>query len=246
MDELLTEKTDLTGLENGQSDIEAKVDAVKTDTESIETKSDTIISDIGDLQSDTTIIKSDSAKSKASTDYIVDLATGGLGTTTGSLAYGVAEIDRHLHSYARFFEAASSPSGETHIADELGYGAGPFQINAGDNDFGAWVQVVGSSDTPFAPGQEFYDFHELQIEGTGKTSTYIIQISFGETGDQGIASKTYSTRPYTPQTNQIDSSSILTQAKRQPVGAKVWMRCKCRGETSGTLDFVIGFHEYEG
>ena len=87
MDELLTEKTDLTGLENGQSDIETKVDAVKVDTVAIESKSDTIISDIGDLQSDTTIIKSDSAKSKASTDYITDLATGGLGTTTGSLAY---------------------------------------------------------------------------------------------------------------------------------------------------------------
>jgi len=260
MDELLTEKTDLTGLENGQSDIETKVDAVKVDTVSIETKvdavkgdteaidgkSDTIISDIGDLQSDTTIIKSDSAKSKASTDYITDLATGGLGTTTGSLAYGVAEIDRHLHSYERWYGAANSPSGETHVADELGSDAGAFILTAGDIAFGPWVQILGSGDTPFAPGQEFYDPHRLSVESATGSDTFIIQISFGDSGDGGIVSKTYSTVPFIPATNQIDSWPLTIQAKRQPVGTKAWARCKRNTQNGGTIGIYPGIHEYEG
>lgn len=222
------------------------MDDLTSDLGIINIKIDNIQTDIANLQSDMTIVKSDSAKSKDSTDYIRDEATGGLGTTIDSLAYGVAEIERHLHSYGRWFEKASSPNGEIHVADELGYGAGSFQINAGNNDFGSWVQIIGNDDTPFAPGQEYFDLNAIQFESTQRTSTYIIQISFGETGDQGIASKTYTTRPYTPQTNQIDSDSLRIQTKRHAAGTKVWARCKCVGEISGTINFYLGFHEYEG
>ena len=233
--------------------IEGKVDLVQADTTQIDGKCDTITADISGvdgkidaLQSDTTIIKSDSAKSKAGTDYIVDLATGGLGTTTDSLAYGVAEIERHLHSYERWYGAANSPSAPTHVADELGSDAGAFVLTAGNNDFGLWVQVLGSGDTPFAPGQEFYDLHRLSVESATGSDTFIIQISFGDSGAAGIASKTYSTVPFIPATNQIDSWPLTIQVKRQPSGTKVWARCKRNLQNGGTVGIYPGIHEYEG
>jgi hypothetical protein len=216
-----------------------KIDDVQTDITTIDSK-------IDNLQSDTTIIKSDSAKTKENTNKISEVEVGGLGDKQDSLAYRVAENERHNHSYARWYGKAITPNGEIHVADELGYDAGAFQLNAGNNDFGAWVQVMGSSDTPFAPGQVYFDFDEFQIENTQRTNTYVLQISFGETGDQGIASKTYSTKPYTPQTNQVDSDSITIKSKRHIAGTKVWVRCKCITQISGTINLYIGFHEYEG
>lgn len=223
---------------DGQTDIEAKVDRLEVQNASI------ILFCTG-IQSDTTILKSDTSTIIDDTKYIINTDTGGLlAATKGSISYYVAELDRHAHSYERFFELANTPSGELHVADELGSGNGPFQLSCGSNVFGSWVQIFGSNDTPFIAGMALYDFHEVQIEEAQRADTYILQISFGETGDQGITNGTYSTRPYTPQSTLIDSSSLLTQARRQTAGTKVWMRGMVRG-LAGTISIYPGFHEYE-
>ena len=77
--------------------------------------------------------------------------------------YGIFEIERHFHSYERWYEAAASPSGETHIADRIGSGSGAFQIDAGNDDWGLWVQVLGSSDTPADTGKVKYVFRDFPL-----------------------------------------------------------------------------------
>lgn len=201
--------------------------------------------DLDSLKSDSEILKANTGKTKDDTDYFVGKATGGLGTVRDSVGYKLAEIDRHIHSYWRWYGKLAVPAGGR-VAAEFGSEDSPFTITAGGDDFGPWVQIADVNDTPFAPGQEFFDIHKLHIESADGSSTYAIQISFGETGDGGIASKTYSTEPLTPQTNQIDSGPIDTGCKRQPVGTKVWTRCKRRGQTGGDILFYYGFHEYEG
>ena len=86
---------------------------------------------------------------------IDDLATAGLLGVVNSLAYRVHEIERHLHSGARWFETAAVPDGEVHVADSIGSGAGAFQIDAGNDTWGAWVQVLGSEDTPTVAGKAY-------------------------------------------------------------------------------------------
>lgn len=211
----------------------------------VESDLDVIDAKIDSVKSDTVLIKDDTAKSKASTDYIKDLSTPGLVSTTGSLAYTTAEIDRHLHSYWRWYGKLAVPAGGK-VAAEFGQEDSAFTITAGDNAFGAWVQIADINDTPFAVGQDFFDIHKIHIESATGSSTYCIQISFGETGDAGISSKTYSTIPLTPASNIIDSGPIKTGGKRQTAGTKVWARCKRRDQNGGSIDFYYGFHEYEG
>jgi hypothetical protein len=249
---LTDSKVDISGLETDTSNLLAGQDDIKTQNGIIKTQNDVINSKNNDLLAGQDEIKAQNDRLEVQgadiiddTMRIADYDAEGLAAAPGSIAYTTAEIDRHVHSYARFFELAASPAAPTHVADELGYGSGPFQLSCGNNVFGSWVQVFGSSDTPFISGMAFFDFHEIQVADAQRADTYILQISFGETGDQGITNGTYSTRPYTPQSILIDSSSLLTQAKRQATGTKVWMRGMVRG-LAGTIDLYPGFHEYEG
>jgi len=172
-------------------------------------------------------------------------AADGLEGVVNSLAYKVAEIERHLHSGARWFESAATPDGEVHVADRIGSGGGAFQIDAGDNDWGSWIQILGSEDTPVGSGNAYFDPHQFIVEGAERAATYFIQITRGASGADGLAAGTYSEFVYSA-TVQKDTSIIDVQTGRAPSGSKLWARCMCPGQNTATLDFYIGIHEYEG
>lgn len=174
-------------------------------------------------------------------------ATDGLTGTVNSLAYRIHKVERHLHSFGRFFESAAVPSGETHVADEIGSGGGAWRIDAGNDDWGAWVQVLGSSDTPAIVGNVRFDLHLIQVESTERNETYFIQIAFGASGAAGLAAGTYSDLPpFIPASNQIDSGPVTIQMQGTVAGTKAWARTKCPGQNTAWIDFYIGIHEYEG
>ena len=117
-----------------------------------------------DAETNFSAIESDLSDVQTEVNKITETATLGLGETYNSLAYRVAEIERHLHSGARWYEKATTPSGETHVADRIGVGAGAFQIDAGNDDWGSWVQILGSSDTPAEVGKAYFDPHQFIVE----------------------------------------------------------------------------------
>lgn len=172
-------------------------------------------------------------------------AVDGLLGIPNSLAYKVAEIERHLHSGARWFETAAVPDGETHVADRIGSGNGAFQVDAGNDAWGSWLQILGSDDTPVNAGKVYFDPHQFIVEDTERASTYFIQITRGTSGDAGYAAGTYSEFVYGASV-QKETGIIPVQTGRAPVGSKLWVRCMCPGQNTGTIDFYFGVHEYEG
>ena len=179
-------------------------------------------------------------------DKIDSHSTLGLEGVSNSLAYRVHEIERHLHSGGRWFEAAAVPAGETHVADSVGDGAGAFQIDAGNDTWGEWVQILGSSDTPVDSGKVYFDPHVMIVEDTERAATYFLQLARGDSGAAGLAAGTYSDLPPYIATVQKETGAVIVQTGRAPAGSKVWARCKCPGQNTGTLDFYFGLHEYEG
>lgn len=168
-------------------------------------------------------------------------ASDGLGGVNNSIAYRVGEIERHLHSYERWFETATAPDAELHVADAIGDGSGAFRVDAGNDDWGSWVQMLGSSDTSLR-----YDLHRLMIEATERNETYFVQFAFGASGAAAYAAGAYTETVYTPASNQIEESPVQIQMRRQTGGTKGWARCKCPGQNTATLDFYPGLHSYEG
>ena len=173
-------------------------------------------------------------------------ATLGLTGVHNSLAYRVMEIERHLHSYSRWYGLAASPSGETHRADTAGAAAGVFQIDAGSSAWGAWLQILGSSDTPATAGNVYFDLHQLLITAAEKSFPYVMQVAFGETAAGALTAGTYTETMFAPASNLVDAGPVELHSRRHAVGTKVWARCICPGQATATLDFYFGMHEYEG
>ena len=184
---------------------------------------------------------------KDQTDRIDNLTTLGLSGTHDSLAYRTGEIERHFHSYERWFEEAGTPTA-THKADRIGTvgAADAFQIDAGNDTWGSWVQILGSEDTPAVAGNLHYDFHRLAITATERNDTYYLQIGFGESGAAALAANSYTAAIFKPVSNQIDSAPVTVQSRRQDAGTLAWARCMCPGQNTATIDFYFGLHEYEG
>lgn len=190
-------------------------------------------------------LEATAAAIQAGTDEIDGAAVAGLAGVTNSLAYRVHEIERHLHSGARWFGAAVSPNGETHVADRLGVGVNAFQIDAGNNTWGTWVQVLGSGDTPADAGKVYFDPHLIIVSASERAAVYFVQFTRGASGEAGLAAGTY-TELALDLTSKAGGTIIPVQTGRAPAGALLWARCLCPGQNTGTMNFFLGIHEYEG
>jgi len=179
-------------------------------------------------------------------DKIDAVATQGLNGVHGSLAYELAEVEYHFHHYSRWFELASVPAAETHRADAAGLGAGAFQIDAGNNTWGSWVQILGSSDTPVATGSAYFDMHEILVTATEKNFLYVLQIGFGASGAAALTAGDYIEEVFLPAAAFVDSGPVGIHSIRIATGTKAWARCLCDGQDTGTFNFLFGIHEYEG
>jgi len=159
----------------------------------------------------------------------------------------VTEIKKHHHNVEDWFGLAAVPAGETHRADDLTDGqVNPFQVDAGNVIWGAWVQILGSSDTPNRTGKTKFDLHRVQFVDSGATNIHsFLQVGWGATGAAALTADQYSTVAYLTPTNQAAESPSEIIMPRIDSGTKVWARCLAVGENTMTLDFYFGFHEYD-
>lgn len=174
----------------------------------------------------------------------------GLEGVSNSLAYRVHKIERHLFSAELWFETATTPDGEVHVADRIGDGAGAFQIDAGNDDWGSWVQVLGSDDTPVETGEQYFDIHDIVLEVAERAETYFIQIGWGDDSADIIPNGTYTELVATSLLDAAGdpqgATPLSLKMYRLTAGTEVWARCKCPGQNTATIDIYVGIHEYEG
>jgi len=155
-------------------------------------------------------------------------------------------VDVHLHSNERWFGAAVAPNAEIHVADRIGTSVTAFQANAGNNTWGNWLQVLGSSDTPADAGKTWFDLHRLFIAAVQRsTFVHFIQVGYGASGAAALAAGTYTEFVYKPASATAEETPVTIQNKRHVDGTKAWVRVFVPTQNLGTVDFWIGLHEYE-
>lgn len=170
-----------------------------------------------------------------STDNIV---SAGLEGVADSLGYRVGEIERHLHSYERWFGSDGATGG---ALDSLT----PFVLDSANNDWGAWVPILDATDTPTIAGNVYFDPHRIMVSATERTTPYRIQFAFGTDAAAALVAGTYTEFMYVSGSNLVDSGPIDIHSRRLAVGTPIYARCWTTTDT-GTFDFFIGVHEYEG
>ena len=169
--------------------------------------------------------------------------------------YQAGIVERHHHSGERWFGAAASASGETHIADRIGAGAataeaGPLVVTAGNDDWGTWTQILGSTDTPADGGSAtHFDLHRLVVRAAGDAAQeYFIQISLQENppnDDPGPSDAYTEIEIISAGVGALATiAPIDLQAPRATAGTKVWMRTRAPNQNTSTLSITIGIHEY--
>ena len=143
--------------------------------------------------------------------------------------------------------AAAAANGEIHVADRVGNtGTGAFTLTSGNNTWGAWTQILGSSDTPVIAGGVKYDLHRVLVLVANSVAPYFIQLAFGATGNDAVAANTCSTIVINPASNTDKTEAEPFMTRRQAAGTKAWARCWCVGNNAKTLTLMFGLHEYEG
>lgn len=203
---------------------------------------DTVYTNVDSIKVNTDLIPG----IESETDKIDSAAVDGLSGVTDSLAYKVEEIENHIHTRERWGGLAAVPVGETHRTDFDSMTA--FQLDAGNNDWGAWVQIMGSNDSPVITGMTMIDMHRIMITDVERKKAITrIQFAGGEDPDAAVASidGNYTEILCTPD-NDGKQDPYEIKMNRFPAGIKGWARCKVKGQDTGKIDLFIGIHEYIG
>lgn len=179
-------------------------------------------------------------------DVLNNEATDGLSGTHGSLAYEVAEIEYHFHNKERWlFKRLVPVPNFIATEDPRTTVSSVWQIDAGNNDFGNWLQILSTDDTPLMGTNAYFDFHRWQVVAVERTSLYIIQVAWGANAATAYAAGDYTTFPFLSTSAAITRGAMDIRIPRIAVATPVWARC-WNSNNTGTMDFVFGIHEYSG
>lgn len=208
---------------------------------------DDIAAGVVRIEADTTQLQTDLAAVALDTDKIDSAASDGLEGVEDSVAYRIHELERHFHSFERWFGAAVAPVGETHVADRIGTTVTAFQADGGNNTWGSWLQILGSGDTPAIVDTVSFDGHRWLITAVERANAvHFVQVAAGPSGAAALTAGIYSEFVVKPITTNARSFPGAIQSRRIPVGTKVWVRIWAVGQNTGTLGFYFGLHSYEG
>jgi len=179
---------------------------------------------------------------------IDQVAASGLRGGNNSLSYRVAEIERHFHNWERWIGSASSLFSADDVAGlSITSSSVPFVIDAGNDTWGNWLLISGSTDTPLITGMTKYDLHKIMfVDVERDNSTHFIQFAFGASTAALISSGSYTEIVYKPQATNTEEIPYPFITRRQNAGTKCWARVRAVGADTGTVSFFVGIHEYEG
>ena len=192
--------------------------------------------------------------------YIQETQLGTLTNTGGTATLGAIlgdmnnepiynrlyELERHFHGWERWMCAAAAANAEIHVADRIGTGTSPFTLTSGTSTWGAWVQILGSSDTPVitGAGNVKYDLHRVLALSMNFVGAYFLQIGFGTSGAAAVTAETLSSIVLNPASNTDKTVAEPFMCRRQAAGTKAWARIMCPGQDAKTLTLMFGLHEY--
>mgnify|MGYP001024439238 CR=1 FL=1 len=177
-------------------------------------------------------------------------AVDGLTGVSNSLAYKVEEIERHLHGRERWFGKLAVQTATDWADNNI---STPFRAISGNNAYGTdpndEAQVIGTADTPAIAGNVRYDLHEMLVVASSSTTVWKLQVIYGTgTIADAITAGQYSTTMLKIDA-AVGSTPATAHAIMMPRGTcgstKVWIR-GWNATDNATIDFFVGWHEYEG
>ena len=154
------------------------------------------------------------------------------------------ETEKHLHGREIWFGDAADPSAGVHEADIESPTA--FIVNAGNNDWGTALQILGSADTPTDPLKNKYDPHMFLFVAAGNNAqVYYFRVIEGATAEAGVTAGKYSNIMMVSGVGTFTGRPVPVMMPRADVGAKLWIQSFAPTQNTSTASFYFGIHEYD-
>ena len=188
------------------------------------------------------------------TQAIDDYAVDGLSGVEDSLAYKVAEIEKHIHNREFWLGEHETRS----LEDDCGQinTMAPFQTDAGDGSvddytvgWGSPLCVIGRNDLPVTSDGVKFDLHRIvvvDVQSTADLKLHKVQIIYGRgTFAEAVAAgQITELAPFIPLRGGAFTVMDLMMPRCLCGADKVWVRHWVDGIDTGTMDFFVGIHEY--
>lgn len=158
----------------------------------------------------------------------------------------LVKIDEEPHTPETIFGVHGAPSFPTVAA--LAGSLDPFVLTSGNDDWGAWVNVIGSDDTPMRSGKDTYDIHEILIASVSAAATGGIEFGWDATTTTAILSnETFTSVAFQPSGvgANVSAGPVEIRMPDVPVGTLVFARCKIAGENAATVSIILQIHEFD-
>lgn len=173
------------------------------------------------------------------------LATGATRIVNGKdeVFLEILDVKNHFHTQEHWFGVAAAPSGTVDVGD---YDVmAPFVPDAGNNTWGAWLQVIGSGDTPVLAGNIEFNPHFIFVTAVERnTSIHRLQLAWHATSaTTALADGDYTEVMFKPSSASFLSLPVPLRAMPQPIGTLMWVRIWADGQNTGTADMFVGIHE---
>ena len=178
---------------------------------------------------------------------IDSLAVGGLSSVYNSLAYRVAEIERHFHGRERWWGALAAPDETNAIEANV---TRPYVAASGADTWGVAIPVVGTDDAPAQAADVYFDVHRLMIvDLDDETDPWRIRLIYG-TGTSAAAIGAGQWTEMIVESNAVPgnragASPVEVMMPRVAAGTKLWAQV-WNNTNLEELSFFIGVHGYEG
>jgi len=145
----------------------------------------------------------------------------------------------------KWYGLAATPDAEVHRADRMADEIAPFVLLTGSKEFGNWVQILGSTDTPLIVDKTLFDLNQFLVTVVDSTSPYVIQIVTGESANIAakISAETFDEFVFI--STSVGNDGGIIELKRPKIisGTKVWARACCINESAKNISFYFGIQE---
>ena len=148
----------------------------------------------------------------------------------------VEEIERHHHNNEIWFGGSATE-------DSLS----PYTIISGNNLFGAAVELLAPSDTPFVTGKTRFDPHRVMPIRIDTASLYLVRLIWDDVSAvAGESARQYTTFPVFPTGVGANIDGTVTEVlARRAYSSTDYLWAKCKNVTNlAEIDIIIGLHEY--
>lgn len=156
------------------------------------------------------------------------------------------KIDMESHTPFDLLGLHASPSFPATAADADTMT--PYVLTGGSDDWGPWLLMIGSGDTPFRTSKETYDVHELLLSSVSTASFGRIQLGWdATTSTLLVANETYSSVGFEPEGVGANVGVGFVNINMPDVddGTLLFGRCWIDGENGATVSVFLHIHEFD-